>query len=115
MTGQTNQLQAQLEEITRPGVDGTAVREVGRRADPFEVVAMVDVNDIAAADAKADALQALQGTICGFTDAYGVNQGNVIVIRAQRVDIKKLVAASGGLSVSKGALVIFRFVLQKFD
>lgn len=112
LRGQVAEPTLQLEDISRPGVNGVAVREVHRRAEPFEMIGTRDADDTAAANTLLSELQALQGKLVTLIDGYGVTWNNVVVWKAQRVNNDKILKAAGGVSTNKGALLTVRFLMQ---
>lgn len=103
----------QMEEITRPGVDGVAFRRIGRRGFPFKVQSMVDVATDSAAAALLSSYKALQGTVVSLTDETGQVWNNIVVLNVRPAGRKYVVAKSGGLDAGQtGYLVRCEWMLQ---
>jgi hypothetical protein len=101
-----------VEELPRPGVDGQAYRELGRRAEPFEMIGVRDVESDAAARHWIVALRQLQGTLVTVTDDFAITTPNVMLLLAAPLERKPLLAAAGGLTTGATRLVILRFLMQ---
>lgn len=101
-----------LEEITRPGQHGQAYRRTGRRADPYEMIGIVDCNSMVAARLLYVELTSLQGELVDLVDDYGTPVSNVAVLKVERVSQRPILAAVGGVSASKQAILVVRFVMQ---
>ena len=100
-----------IEEISRPGVDGAAYRLNGMRAEPFEVVGVVDVNDVSAAAVLMSNLHSLQGRIVSYYDGFG-DYFEVMVLRVSRLAQRRLIAAAGGRSVARQLYLAVSFQFQ---
>lgn len=101
----------QVEEITRPGMDGIAVRQLGQRGTPFEMIGVVDCDDTSAAEVTMARLAAMKGTIVTLYDDFGEGFGDVLVLEVARLAKQTLRAAVGGRSTSKGVLLSVRLVM----
>lgn len=114
LAGIMHRRQRAFEPLTRPGVAGTAVRELAERGRVFSMIGQADCDTLAAATTLHLALEDLQGRIVGpVVDDYGTSTPTLLVLEAEVLDKRKLLTASGGVSASKGALLIARFVFQK--
>ena len=111
--GQVQPLGLQLEDVTRPGVDGHAYRRVARHGPPFELVAHLDVDDNAAADATFRAMvAAYQGRAVTVVDDMGTSHAGLMCLGVRRVDAFRVLSAVGGISAGKGAMLVAAFLLQ---
>ena len=101
-----------LEEITRPNVDGIAYRKTGKRALPFQMISTVDVDS--AEDAKDLLLdyKLLQGSLWTIEDDTGKEWENVAVIEIEHLYTRKIEGAVGGVSTNKEYLMACRWSLQ---
>lgn len=102
-------LQARVEEITRPGVDGVAFGELGSRSRPVQVVTEVD-------SASAIATQAVyEGSVKKFVTVI-TPEGktiNHVFVHGVTVASKRLGANAGGTLSGAGAwLVTAAWTLQ---
>ena len=106
----------QCEVINRPGVDGTAVLKTGRRSDPFQMRAFVDVANLATVPTATQAYQSLIGTIVNviwqdtdFQATYGVKFAvlDCVVSRSARVSVR-----AGGAVAGSTAYVEVIWTLQ---
>jgi len=87
-----------LENISRPGVDGTAYRKAGAKAREFSMRSVVDVADFAAAEVKLTAYRALVGTYVTVTDSRGVAHDDVLVLSMQPLQIRQTAVLVGGIN-----------------
>lgn len=85
----------EVEEITRPWVDGVAFRRMGTRGRPMQLRGLVDVANAAAADALLDTYKALQGTLVTIR-MKTVNRANYIVLNVEILGRRKVSTVSGG-------------------
>lgn len=109
--GSLNTAQAILRDDTPPGVDGHSFLKLGKRAEPQQVVGVIDYTTLANLAAGKAALLALQGTLVTVEDDLGTSYANVAVLRAQSISERKLETAVGG--VNGGAfLLTMAFRLQ---
>ncbi len=103
----------QVEEITRPGVDGIAFRRIGKRGFPFRLQTTLDVESSAQAKAHIISCKSLQGSVVNFTDGVGQTWNNYIVLRVTHTETRRIQTAVGGLSGSNAAyLVSMAWTLQ---
>ena len=87
----------QVEEITRDGVDGRAVRKLAKRAHTQRFVGDVDIvaGDTAALQTAVDLHKALQGTIVTMVDDHGLTTTGVSVEEVD-VNVSEAVGNVGG-------------------
>lgn len=113
LKGEVQPIGLMLEDITRPGVNGHAFREQALHAVPFDLLGVRDVNDLnAVATTMSAMITAYQGKIVTVVDDMGTSHANLVCLRVERVSAQKLLAAVGGVSSGKGALLVVRFTLQ---
>jgi hypothetical protein len=114
LSGEVQSLVPLAEDISRPGVNGTAVRQLGKQGKRFEMIGIVDCDSLSAAIDLSVELQGLQGGVYGpLLDAYGATSETVIVWDVQRLRITPIIVATGGLSSAKAAMLTMRFVFQR--
>ena len=101
-----------VEEKSRPGVDGHEFRQFARRHEPFELVYLVDCDSLAAAHTRYAALAALRGSLVTVTDDKGVTAAGVMLLDVVGKQIRPTVAAAGGVSTLKKALLAVTLRLQ---
>lgn len=92
MRGAIDPSKERLAEITRPGVDGTAYKAIGRRGEPFQVVTTTLFTTDTIATAKV-AYANLASAIVSVTDDFG-DTWNLIMIENSRVIETRSLAAS---------------------
>lgn len=113
LRGQVQPLRLMVEDITRPGVNGHAFREMARHGDPFELTGVTDVNSLADAKTAFDAMvSAWSGRLVNVVDDLGATHANLMCLNVERVESFKLLRAVGGVSNDKGAMLIVRVTLQ---
>lgn len=103
---------AQIEDISRTGVNGTEKRFLQKRGKEFEMVGHVDVTDLAAGRALFLTLHALRGTVVSVTDDFG-DSFTADLIDVDRQSLRATPVAAGGVSGNPGALLVVRFRLQQ--
>src|SRR5688572_6639307 len=81
LNGPLDGIGEQLEDLSRPGFDGAALRKTGKRGEPFSLVGVRDF--LTRDDAKAfiDALKALQGAIVSVIDGHGIEWTGLALLR----------------------------------
>lgn len=88
----------ETQDITRPGVDGHEGRKTGVRAKAGTVQVTASASSWSDAQDAADALEALVGEICTFTDSGGESHPSCL-LQAVRITgisaVGHLVGASG--------------------
>lgn len=105
-----------LELIQRPGIPGSAVRNLGYSSGPFKLRSLVDVADVAAGEvlladyllAKGEQLVLVKDGV-DFSDplqAGEIGSWWVIVLDVQVEDLHAVMASVGGLSSPSGAVLI---------
>lgn len=101
-----------LEEITRPNVDGIAYRKTGKRALPFQMISIVDVES--AQDAQDTLLdyKELQGTLQTIEDDTGKTWEDVAILQVEHISTRKIESAVGGISSNKEYLLTCRWSMQ---
>lgn len=101
-----------VEEITRPGVDGHAFKQIGKRAAISTLITLYD--GISAADAELHISYSanLKGTIVTVVYNDGTNDQNVQVLEVEPVQVKRVATAVGGLN-NGNWLVTLRWTVQK--
>jgi hypothetical protein len=102
----------QIEDVSRPGVNGAEFRQVQKRGEPFEMEGVVDCTSLANAVALFKTIHALRGTIVSIVDDYG-DTFNAVVHEVVRLRVKALAKAAGGVSGNPQALLALRFRLQE--
>lgn len=101
-----------LEDISRPGVDGQAFRQMALRSPPFEMLGVVDCDDFAAARSLIQNLGELQGGTVSVTDDFGSTFDNVMLLRVAPEQTRPALIAVGGVSSGKGAILTVRLQMQ---
>ena len=101
-------------EITRPGVDGHAFREQGKRGAAFQVITTADFADAATAEAELAIYKALQGTLVTVVENDATSHANLCVLSVDLVAKRPVAAIAGGLVADGGGtvLLVCRWVLQ---
>lgn len=112
LNGPVHPLGQVLEEIVRPGVDGHAYREIGKRSLPSELIAVVDAADAEDAQSTIEYLAGQQGKLIGLTLSSGVSFDDVMLVSVQQVAGHAIVAASGGTVSGATYLLTLRIVVQ---
>ncbi len=87
-----------LQDISRPGVDGTAYRKTGKRASRSQITTLVDLGSSGGVDSEIAAYKALQGTLVTVVDAAGISWTNVAVLRVNVLPYKHTIQAVGGVN-----------------
>lgn len=80
LKGNVEQFGEALEDITRPGQDGVALRQIGERGPVFQMVSIVDTASAALAQAVYEAYKGDQGSIVNITDDKGVTHNNYAIL-----------------------------------
>jgi hypothetical protein len=87
-----------LEDITRPGQDGRAFRQVGVRAEPFEMVGIFDRGEgTSPYDANPLRLSQLRGKLVTVFDDHGTQFDDVVILEVAKVDEQRISTMVGGL------------------
>lgn len=110
-------LAEQVETHQRPGVDGTAIIKLGRKADAFQMRSVVDTPSFAAAVYLASQYMTYQGQ-----GPYGLIWGSVnflsefnvlyVPIKIEITKVRRLSCAAGGLYPPSLGLVEALWTLQ---
>ncbi|HEX4793724.1 MAG TPA: hypothetical protein VH370_08035 [Humisphaera sp.] len=87
-----------VEDVSRPGVDGVAIRQREFRAEPFDMVGMLDYPDMTTALADYELLRSFRGCLVTLVDDYGVTTNNVVVHEVTRESLRPVVTSTGGVS-----------------
>ena len=85
-----------VEEITRPGVDGIAYRKTGKRAVPFYMTGITTETSKGAVKTLVENYKKLQGTLVTVVDDIGNSWTNVMVLQMDYLGTKKVVSPVGG-------------------
>lgn len=109
-------IQKQLEVLKWPGVDGQALRSHGERCDPFQISAIVDVADKAAAKTALDNCIALKGgdPVAFVYRDIDFDPLKVDVLDVMLEDLRATPFCVGGINLANGAagvIVTLRFTL----
>ena len=112
LTGVFKTLGEELESIKRAGVDGVALRKIGKGAEPTQVETMVDVLDAAAVKTLEAAYQALRGTVVTVTDGRGQTFSNIVVVDVAIEVVRPVAMFVGGGNPDPAFMVRAVWVLQ---
>jgi hypothetical protein len=99
-----------VEDITRPGLDGVAYRQLGSRGEVTQLTAIVDCLGSSAADAMLSSLKGLQGTIVSIV-MRGLTYNNFLVVNFMPVS-RHIVGSPVGGVCSGNWLVTGKFTLR---
>jgi hypothetical protein len=114
LRGEVEPLSMLLEDVSRPGVDGHAYRQEGRRGRIFQMLGTADCATLALASAAHATLKARVGNAAAVVDDYGVMTTDLMLLDAERLRISPIAGVVGGLLGGGGqALLRVRLVLQK--
>lgn len=83
------------EVVTRPNVDGIAIRKLGKQGDAFRKVAIRDVLLADLVAFKTD-VRNQKGSILSFVDDHDITWTNIYVVEATVSEAKKVEASVGG-------------------
>jgi hypothetical protein len=86
-----------LDEITRANADGVALREIGKRGGPVELVSFVDVA-ANAVQSTIESYHALRGTLVSIVDEFNNTWSNVAVLKVSVSQAKKVGTVIGGIN-----------------
>jgi hypothetical protein len=115
LRGEPEPVGLEVQEVSRPGQNGHAYWEVGKRGRPFEMEGYADYTSASAAATSFDAMKGKQGQVASsLLDDRGRTYFDVAVLSVEKVGIRPLAGSVGGL-VPAGtgfALLIVRFRLQ---
>jgi hypothetical protein len=101
-----------LQEITRPHVDGIAYRKVGKRGRTFQGESIVDVASAASAKTTFETYKATQGSLVTVVDDAGNSWTNVAVLAVRRAGNPKRTYTPVGGEAGGGWLLRARWVFQ---
>lgn len=104
-----------VEDITRPGADGNAFRQIAQRSAPYQVETLGDSTSAAGLKSLKDAYEAMKGTVVNVVDAFGNIHSNHVVLEVVPVWHKFSSCVIGGVNVascSPGWLLRARWTLQ---
>jgi hypothetical protein len=102
----------------RDGVDGTDIRKLGKKGQPFEMFSVVDTDTLAAAlDLYADYAATIgDGFPYDITwhdlDFTADRNTQYHVLDCEQLETRTLLGGSGGLSTERGALLRCRWLLM---
>lgn len=101
MLGEVDTLKNRFQDITRPRVDGAAVRENAKRADPTVLTTTTLAEAVNYAATKAS-YEALIGTLVTIEKADGQTYNNVLVLRVDtmRQDIANSTTAGADILIT---------------
>ncbi|QDU61231.1 hypothetical protein Pan216_20850 [Planctomycetes bacterium Pan216] len=88
---------AEVEDVSRSGVDGNAYRETGSKSEESELRGETDVASAAAADALIDSYRALEGTVVSIR-LRQITRSNYLVIKARVTERFQSANTSGGVT-----------------
>lgn len=104
----------QLEEITRPGVNGVAYRKLGKRGLPFQLRVLVDAANAAGARTKIINFKAMQGTSVTIVDNDGNSWPNAVALNVRHLRTQKIENAVGAVDGGE-YLLSFGITFQMTD
>lgn len=110
--GSINPLAEEIEIITRPGVDGVAAKQMGKRAQAATILTEVDVLDAAALTTLVAGYRAIRGSLVTVVDGAGRTHTNILVADVRHVRTQGITAHAGGLVADSTLLVGAEWVLQ---
>lgn len=115
LLGITTWERMQVELLTRPGVDGVGVRELGSRGTPFEIVTLEYRTSLSAARTAAEAYQDYIGSGAPYgvrVTQADVDQGVFGVLDVRLAAQPHAIAtAVGSLIANPGAVLLMRWTL----
>lgn len=112
LKGQVQRAGLVVEDVTRPGVDGHAYRELARMGKPFEMIGMRDCLTFTTANAVYDALLLMQGTLVPVTDDYGAVFTGVMLLEVEKLELRPIRTPVGGVEAGSLAWLVVRFLMQ---
>lgn len=107
----------QVQTIERPGVDGAEFMDLGIHGIEFWMLSVVDVDDLLAGQALLREYETLVGDgethdiVWQGVSYLGAFDVGYKVLECRMVTCRRIAAASGGLSVGKGAILSARWRL----
>jgi hypothetical protein len=111
MHGRVTPTAPSLEEITRPGVDGHAYKDLGKRAPVSQVVTETDVKDAAGLATHLSSAMGLVGTFVTVEHPTGKTVANVCVLACELAGTKAIGTAVGGVNTGN-IICTLRWTLQ---
>ena len=110
LKGNPADLGEELEQITRPGIDGVVLRKLGKKPVPQLLRGIVDSSSPANATTAEASVLGLPGTLVTWTNEIDEDKDNVVVIRIvprgqPTLHLNAVGSTSGGTNV----------YLQEFD
>jgi hypothetical protein len=113
LRGEAEPLGMILEDVTRPGENGHAYWEMGKRGRVFEMEGKADYTTLSAAATSFDSLKSKQGKLATVVDDRGKSWSNVMLLDVEKAGLRPLISAAGGLQSGAGrALLVVRLRLQ---
>ena len=93
-----------LQDITRPRVDGVGLRKLGKKGRPFSVTTFADMDTAAETKTVMESYKAKQGTLVTVVDDMGQSFTNVAVLDVTPNPPTRGLTASGGLTAGEYVL-----------
>lgn len=93
-----------VEDITRPWVNGVALRKRGIRTDPYTIRGITNAGSEGQADAALNVLAGYAGKICTVT-MNGITYVNLACVDARTMQPRKVANVAGGI-VTNGLWII---------
>lgn len=115
LRGEPEGVGLELQEVTRPGENGHAYWEMGKRGQVFVMEGMLDYTTLVAAAIGFDSMKAKQGKmVTTLTDDRNRPYNNVALLGVEKVSIRPIGANVGGVGPAgtSFALLVVRFHLQ---
>lgn len=100
-----------LENITRPGFDGVAFRQLGRRGEPFSLYCLIDEATPTSAANTRQALKDAQGQTVTLTDNFGRVWYDLVLLRMTVIEERAIDGAIGS-SGATASTVLLSLVLD---
>lgn len=94
-----------VQDVTRPGVHGVGVKDVGIRGGVTRMVGTLDIKTANLAQLLID-LMSQEGQIATVTDDHGIPRTNVLIMRVAPREPQKSGLIVGGLVASSDYVVI---------
>ena len=96
ISGQPNALAEQVQDVTRPGIDGQAYRQIAKRADPFEIDVFGNEASESAIHSASLIMFGFQGKLVTLTDDRGRDFFNVMVLRVREIERFRMLNTTNG-------------------
>ena len=84
----------QLEDITRPGIDGVAWRRIGKRGIPFQLRSVVNLSSADKVQTQLISYQQTQGQIVNIVDQHALSWDGYLVLRVLHRRTQALLSAT---------------------